>query len=62
MLNNQDIRNYAKQKGVRLYEMARFLNIGTATMTRRLYFELQNNEKEQLYACIDKVAEQHKGT
>ena len=36
MLENQDIRNTAKEKGVNLWEIAEYLKISDPTMTRRL--------------------------
>lgn len=56
-LNNQSIRTYAKKQGVRLYEVAKHLNISTSTLTRRLYYELSAEETNNMLMCIDTIAD-----
>lgn len=56
MLNNTDIRAKAKEKGVKLYELAAYLGKSQAYITRKLYFELDQAEKEKLLTVIDEVA------
>lgn len=53
---NQDIRQYAKKAGVRLWEVAEFLGISDPTMTRKLRHELSETEKAKLFEIIDKLA------
>lgn len=53
---NQDIRQYAKRAGVRLWEVAEFLGISDPTMTRKLRHELSETEKTKLFEIIDKLA------
>lgn len=53
---NQDIRQYAKKAGVRLWEVAEFLGISDPTMTRKLRHELPETEKTKLFEIIDKLA------
>lgn len=53
---NQDIRQYAKKAGVRLWEVAEFLGISDPTMTRKLRNELPETEKAKLFEIIDKLA------
>lgn len=60
MLNNQDIRKRAKEKGVKLYEVAQYMGFSQGTMTRKLYFELPQEEKERIFAVIDELAQQKK--
>ena len=60
MLNNQDIRKRAKEKGVKLYEVAQHMGFSQGTMTRKLYFELPQEEKERIFAIIDELAQQKK--
>ncbi|MEE1124815.1 MAG: hypothetical protein U0L18_02615 [Acutalibacteraceae bacterium] len=60
MLNNQDIRTRAKEKGVRLYEVAQHIGKSQAYITRKLYFELPQEEKERIFAIIDELAQQKK--
>lgn len=59
MSRNLDIRSYAKQKGVYLYEVAEFLGISEPTITRRLRTKLSNERKAELIETIDRVAAQH---
>ena len=59
MKSNIDIRKYAKEKGVRLWEIAIALNISEPTITRRLRVELSDQQKADLYRAIDIVAAQH---
>lgn len=56
MLHNTEIRARAKEKGVKLYELAAYLGKSQAYITRKLYFELDRGEKEKLLTVIDEVA------
>ena len=62
MLHNTDIRARAKEKGVKLYELASYLGKSQAYITRKLYFELDQAEKEKLLTVIDEVAAATKST
>ena len=53
MINNTDIRARAKEQGVKLYEVAAYLGKSQAYITRKLYFELEQAEKEKLLNIID---------
>ena len=59
MSANCDIRGYAKMNGVYLYEVATALGVSEPTIMRRLRAELSDNEKCELRAVIDRIAEQH---
>lgn len=54
-MSNQDIRQYAKKAGIRLWEVAEFLGISDPTMTRKLRHELPETEKTKLFEIIDKL-------
>ena len=58
MLENQDIRNTAKEKGVNLWEIAEYLKISDPTMTRRLRRELPQSKKNHILEIIDTIAQQ----
>ena len=60
MLNNQSIRAAAKNKGVKLYEVAERLGVSQATITRKLYFELPEDEQERILSIIDNIAAENK--
>ena len=57
MLENQDIRNTAKEKGVNLWEIAEYLKISDPTMTRRLRRELPQSKKNRILEIIDTIAQ-----
>jgi len=57
---NQDIRNYAKQNGVKLWQVAKVKGISEPTMTRLLRQELPESEKETFRRIINELASQAK--
>lgn len=57
---NQDIRNYAKQNGVKLWQVAKVKGISEPTMTRLLRQELPESEKETFLRIINELASQAK--
>ena len=56
MNSNQDLKAYAKHKGVFLWELAEYLSISEATITRRLRRELSEDSKAKMMLCIDSIA------
>lgn len=56
-LNNKDIRDYAKANNVPLYLVANHMNICEMTLSRKLRFELDENEKQKIMSIIDELAE-----
>ena len=56
MLANNDIRETAKEKGVKLWEIADRLRISDPTMTRKLRKELTDREKVVYLDIIDQIA------
>ena len=60
MKANQDIRNYAQSKDVRLWEIADKLGINDGNFSRRLRKELPNSEKQKLYAIVDNIVAEKK--
>ena len=57
---NQDIRIYARQKGVKLWQIAKVKGISEPTMTRLLRFELPDDEKATFRRIINELASQAK--
>ena len=53
---NQDIRRYAKQNGVKLWQIASVKGISEPTMTRLLRTELSDDEKATFRRIIDELA------
>lgn len=60
MLKNQSIRAVAKNKGVKLYEVAERLGVSQATITRKLYFELSEDEQQRILSIVDEIAAENK--
>lgn len=53
---NQDIRNYARECGVYLWEIAAQIGISEPTITRMLRCEVTADKREQLLHVIDEIA------
>lgn len=56
MLKNTDIRKYSKERGVKLYEVAAIIGKSQSYLTRKLYFELPEAEKQEIFKIIDELA------
>ena len=54
-MNNSDVRTAAKSAGVFLYEVAVAMGISEPTMTRKLRFELSDNEKKPIFDAIERI-------
>ncbi len=57
MRANNDIRKYAKSKGVYLWEVAEALGILDAALSRKFRRELPQSEKDRIFKIIDDIAE-----
>jgi hypothetical protein len=55
---NKNIREKAREKGVRFWEIADALGVSEATLTRKLRHELPAAEREKIEQIIDRI---HKG-
>lgn len=53
---NMDLREKAKEKGVFFWQIAAELGISEPTMTRRMRFELPEQEKQKYLSIIDKLS------
>lgn len=56
-MTNQDVRNYAKSKGVRLWQIAEALHINDGNFSRKLRKELPEVQKQEIIQIIDELAE-----
>lgn len=54
--SNKVIREAAKKKGVKLWEIALFLCVSEATVTRMLRVELPPEKAHEVLAAIDRIA------
>lgn len=59
-MKNSDVRTAAKSAGVFLYEVAAAMGISEPTMTRKLRFELSDNEKKPIYEAIERIRTEKK--
>lgn len=57
MKKNQELREYAKNKDVKLWEIAEVLGINDGNFSRKLRKELSDTERDNVLSIIDKVAE-----
>lgn len=55
-MQNLDIRNYAMQKNVKLWQIASKLGINDGNFSRKLRVELSDEKKAEIKAIIDELA------
>ena len=58
---NQDIRDYASQKGVYFWEIALKLGISEPTMTRWMRVELPEDKRREIRQIIDTITDSKPG-
>ncbi|MCC2836288.1 hypothetical protein MKC69_14215 [[Clostridium] innocuum] len=56
-----DLRDYAKSKGVKLWQIAEKLNINDGNFSRKLRKELPDQEKKKIIMIVDEVANSESG-
>ena len=54
-MHNKEIRNAAKNAGIRLWEVAAAYGINDGKFSRKLRQELPQEEKEKIMAIIDRL-------
>ena len=54
---NQDIRERAKEAGVKLWQIAGELNLLDCNFSRKLRRELPQDEKDRIFSIIDDLKE-----
>lgn len=54
---NQDIKNYAKSKGVRLWQIAEVLHVNDGNFSRKLRKELPEAQKQEIIQIINGLVE-----
>ena len=59
---NKDLRAYAKEKGVKLWQIAKAMGISEPTMTRKLRSELPETDKQTFRRIIDELSAQSEPT
>lgn len=58
MLKNQEIRQAALKKGVHMWQIAAKLGIHEVTLSRRMRFELPQEEQERILSIIDELGKE----
>lgn len=56
-MNNQDIRTRAKEKNIRLWQIAYKLNLNDGNFSRLLRHQLTKEKREEIFRIIDELAE-----
>lgn len=56
---NKDLRAYAKEKGVKLWQIAKAMGISEPTMTRKLRSELPDQDKQTFRRIINELSTQN---
>ena len=54
---NNEIRSKAKEKGIKLWEVAEALKMQDSAFSRKLRYELTEEEKTKILSLIDEIAE-----
>ena len=57
-LANEDIRKAAKQAGVRMWRIADELGIQDSVLSRKLRYELSEEQKWKIFMIIDRLAKE----
>lgn len=55
---NKDIRTYAKENNVKLWQIAKAMGISDPTMTRKLRSELPEQDKQTFRRIVDELSAQ----
>ncbi len=55
-MRNEDIKQYARQKKVKLWQVAMALDMQDSGFSRKLRVELPGDKKAEIMAIIDKLA------
>lgn len=59
MSRNQDVKEKAAESRVFLWEIAKEMGIADSTFSRKLRREFSRDEKENIFAIIEKVRKEH---
>lgn len=57
-MKNQDVRRTAAGAGVKLWQIAAELGIADCSLSRKLRNELPQDQKEKIFAIIDKLSQE----
>lgn len=57
-MKNMDVRSYASEKGVKLWQIAEAIRVADSNFSRKLRKELPTEEKNRMFSIIDELAEE----
>ena len=60
-MKNKDIKEAAKQVGVRLWQVAEAYGMNDGNFSRKLRKELSQEEKEKILGIIDRLSQEKQG-
>ena len=60
-MKNNDVKEYAKQAGVRLWQVAEAYGMNDGNFSRKLRKELPVEEKKKILEIIDRLAQEKQG-
>ena len=55
-MKNQKVKNYAKQKNVRLWQVADCQGIADTSFSRKLRYQLDKGTEEEIMFIIDEIS------
>ena len=58
---NEDVRNAAKQAGIKLWMVGEAMSLADCNFSRKLRHELPQTEKEKIFGIIEKLAREREG-
>ena len=58
-MKNVELRKFAKEHGVRLWEIADYMQISEPTMTRLLRRELDSVQRESFLRAVERIQTMH---
>lgn len=61
-MHNTDIRQAAKDAGVKLYEIAAEYGLNDGNFSRRLRWELPDTEKQRIFEIINRLSGERSNT
>lgn len=61
-MHNTDIRQAAKDAGLKLYEIAAAYGVNDGNFSRRLRWELPDADKQRIFEIIERLSKERSGT
>lgn len=58
-MKNSDIRIHARDRGVKLWEIADAIGVTDGNFSRKLRHELPDDEKQMILSIIDRIAKEN---